>query len=400
MRSRRTSVAVAGRPPAVTSDASPEIKHTRGERRTRIALHIGEEEASSLLVHDLEMRVGDVPVRMGGIGNVETKRSYRRKGYARKVIEDAGAFMTEDGFDVSLLFGISDFYPKFGYAVCMADCSLSLRTAHAERASALFPFAPAEESDREDVRGLYERTNSSRTGALVRRKGRWKGPMWAPGWAEGPRCFAAKDASGLRRDEVASATQAGGLEAYVILADDNERTRAVELAARSREGYEAVVRFLADDAVAKRAGSVRVLCPCDHPLVDVASRFGVRLELERPRCGGAMGKIVNQRRLFEKLLPLFSRRLSSSGLRGRKFAVSISTELGIATIGFDGRVASLDESASAESCEMGASGLMQVVMGYCDAVAAGARFGGEVALEAVGALFPRQEAHMWHPDHF
>jgi len=371
----------------VTNDASPEIKRAREERRTRIALRLGEEEASSLLVHDLEMRIDDVPVRMGGIGDVETKRAYRRKGYARKVLEDCGAFMAEDGFDVSLLFGISDFYPKFGYAVCMGDCSLSVRTAHAERASALFPFAPADESDRESVRGLYESTNSSRTGSLVRREGRWKGPMWAPGWAEGPRCLAAKDAS-------------GDLEAYVILADDNERTRAIELAARSREGYEAVVRFLADDAVAKRAGSVRVMCPSDHPFIDVASRFGMRLELERHHCGGAMGKIVNQRRLFEKLLPLFSRRLSSSGLGGRKFAVSISTELEQTTIGFDGEAASLDESASAESCEIGAGGLMQIVMGYCDAAAAGARFGGEVALEAVGALFPRREAHMWHPDHF
>jgi hypothetical protein len=333
------------------------------------------------------MRIGDVPVRTGGIGAVETQRTHRRKGYARKVLEDSGAFMAEDGFDVSLLFGISDFYPKFGYAVCMADCSLSLRTAHAERASAHFPFAPAEESDRQSVLGLYESTNSSRTGSLVRREDRWKGPMWAPGWADGPRCFAAKDAK-------------GALEAYVILADDDERTRAIEFAARSREGYEAVVRFLADDAVAKRAGRVSVLCPCDHPFIDVASRFGMRLELERHHCGGAMGKIVNQRRLFEKLLPLFSRRLGSSGLGGGKFAVSVSTELGRTTIGFDGQVASLDESASAESCEIGAGGLMQMVMGYCDAVAAGARFGGEVALEAVGALFPRQEAHMWHPDHF
>ena len=371
----------------MTNDASPQIKRTREERKTRIALRLGEEEVSSLLVHDLEMRIGDVPVRMGGIGDVETKRKYRKKGHARKVLEDAGAFMAEDGFDVSVLFGISDFYPKFGYAVCMADCSLSLRTAHAERASALFAFAPGEESDAESVRGLYERENSSRTGSLVRREGRWKGPMWAPGRAEGPRCFVAKDAS-------------GGLEAYVVLADDKERTRCIELAARSREGYEAVVRFLADDAVAKRAGRVRVICPCDHPFIDVASRFGMRLELDRPRCGGAMGKIVNQRPLFEKLLPLFSRRLSSSGLRGRDSAVSISTDLGRATVAFDGHEASLDESASAGLCEIGASGLMQIVMGYCDAVAAGARFGGEVALEAVGALFPRQEAHMWHPDQF
>ena len=371
------------------------IGRKREEHATKIALFLREggeeEEVSRLSVRDLEMRVGDVPVRMGGIGGVGTEQEHRRKGYARRVMEDAAAFMKEDGFDVAILFGIRDFYPKFGYAVCMAEHGLSLSTRHAERAEAHFTFSPASESDLELVRRLYEETNLRRTGSVVRREGVWKGFTMGSRHGTSANCFVAKDAS-------------SELEAYVLVDENPEETRCADLAARSLEGYEAAVRFLAADAVEKRAGEIGVICPYDHPFVTCASRFGVKIDISRLRCGGPMGRVIDQRSLFDKLVALFSARLGSSGLRGRKFALRISTELGCTTVAFDGHNAALEESASASSCEIAASGLMQMVMGYCDPLAAGAKcggeLGGELALQALRALFPRQEAHMWRPDRF
>ncbi len=342
---------------------------------------------SGVSVGELEMRVGDCPVRMGGVGGVGTKEEHRGKGCARKVMEDSNAFMKEAGFAVAMLFGIRDFYTKFGYAVCMAECSLTLKAKDAERAASRHTFSPAEGPDLELVRELYEETNSSRTGSVVRKEGPWKGFRMGSDFEMRANCFVARRA-------------AGELEAYVLLDVNAEATCCAEVAARSLEGYESAVRFLAEDAIGKRAGEVRVICPYDHPFLTCASRFGVKVELVRPRSGGPMGRVINQRSLFERLLPLFSRRLRSSPLRGERFAVSISTELGRTTVGFDGEEAGLDDSAAASSCEVAAAGLMQLVMGYADAVAAGARFEGDAAREALGVIFPRQEAHMWRADRF
>ena len=44
--------------------------------------------------------------------------------------------MQHEGFDVSMLFGIPNFYPKFGYATCMAQPKVSIKTRDAELANA------------------------------------------------------------------------------------------------------------------------------------------------------------------------------------------------------------------------------------------------------------------------
>lgn len=71
------------------------------ERSARAALFLEEEGGGE------EVRVGDCPVGMGGVG---TKEEHRGKGCARKVIEDSNAFMQEEGFAVAMLFGTRDFY--------------------------------------------------------------------------------------------------------------------------------------------------------------------------------------------------------------------------------------------------------------------------------------------------
>ena len=58
---------------------------------------------------------------MGGIAGVDTNEEHRNKGYSRRVMEDCTAFMTENGFDVAMLFGIPNFYPKFGYATVIPE---------------------------------------------------------------------------------------------------------------------------------------------------------------------------------------------------------------------------------------------------------------------------------------
>ncbi len=354
---------------------------------TKIRLFVDGEGVSGASVHRFDVRVGDVAVRLGGVGGVGTRPEHRKKGYARKVMEDSTAFMREGGFDVAILFGIRDFYPKFGYAVCLADVSVTLSTRYAEHASAHFEFTPAAGPDYERVRELYAETNASRTGSVVRRKGVWKGFGKGSRFGVEPRCFVAR--SSLRE-----------IEAYVVLDVSAEETACAEVAARSPRGYEAAVRFLAEDAVAKRAGEMHAFCPFDHPFIDVASRFGAQLKVSRPRCGSAMGRVMDQRSLFEKLLPLFSARLNVSRVSGKKLALTVSTELDTTTIGYDGSEASLEESGTRGACEIPAPALMQLVMGYRDPLAVGAKLRGRSTPDVLRALWPRQEAHMWRPDHF
>ena len=80
-----------------------------------------EQDMSRLWLHEYQMRFGTAQLKMGGIAGVGTNEGYRNRGYSRRVMEDSTTFMTENGFDVAMLFGIPNFYPKFGYATVLPE---------------------------------------------------------------------------------------------------------------------------------------------------------------------------------------------------------------------------------------------------------------------------------------
>ena len=86
-----------------------------------VSCYLGEERGSFVMINDLQMRIGAAQVRIGGIGGVSTDRNHRNKGYSRMCMEAAVDWMSSNGFDMSFLFGIRDFYDKYGYTTCMPD---------------------------------------------------------------------------------------------------------------------------------------------------------------------------------------------------------------------------------------------------------------------------------------
>lgn len=76
-----------------------------------------EEWLSRLGLREYQMRFGAAQLKMGGICRVGTKEEHRNKGYSRRVMDHTIVFMSENGFDVSMLFGIPNFYHKFGIEV-------------------------------------------------------------------------------------------------------------------------------------------------------------------------------------------------------------------------------------------------------------------------------------------
>src|SRR5688500_988060 len=115
----------------------PDIRYNSDSgRSTKHELMVGGEAVSHLWVQHLRMRVGSAVVRMGGIAGVGTERAHRMKGLSRRVMENSTRWMEAEGFDCATLFGIRDFYDKFGYAPCMLVPRFEVRTRDAERAAA------------------------------------------------------------------------------------------------------------------------------------------------------------------------------------------------------------------------------------------------------------------------
>src|SRR5215212_7644751 len=87
--------------------------HPSGTSDVLLLLH--GQQVSRVVIVPMLMRIGAAVVRMDGIGGVSTEEGFRHRGYSRRVMETAVAQIRQGDAALSTLFGIEDFYQKFGY---------------------------------------------------------------------------------------------------------------------------------------------------------------------------------------------------------------------------------------------------------------------------------------------
>ncbi len=92
----------------------------------------GGSPVSWLIINDLEVKVGKTYLKTGGVGGVGTLEEHRMKGYSRMVMEFSIEYMTRNEYDVSMLFGIPDYYIKWGYASTLPNCKITIPLRNAE----------------------------------------------------------------------------------------------------------------------------------------------------------------------------------------------------------------------------------------------------------------------------
>lgn len=150
-----------------------EVREKWGDWKVEIVN--GERSVSRCWIVDRQLRIGRCPVKVGGIAGVGTERDYRNRGLARQVMEGAVELMKREGYDASFLFGIQDFYHKYGFLTCMAERRLYVDTRSAERAENKGHTRPMKKGDIPQIARLYNRDNACRTASVVRDPRKWQG---------------------------------------------------------------------------------------------------------------------------------------------------------------------------------------------------------------------------------
>jgi predicted acetyltransferase len=354
----------------------------------------GEEKAiCRLIVIDLPMRIGTTVVRMAGIGDVYTQREHRKKGYMRHLYEDTVRYMTDEGSDVSMLFGIENFYTKFGYASSLASYVCKVKTRDAEVAGAQAGedvFRPIEEKDMSAVLALYNANNAARTGTIVRtpedfpkfHKGTWYG---AP-----PEATLLEDAN-------------GALLAYVVWDANAKAVKVAEVEAWDDALFPALLASLAEQAVTKRCEDIELHLPLDHPFGEFVQRHGAKWKLTYPRYGSGMMRVLNQQSFFEKIAPELERRLAVSPLAGYAGTLVLCTDLGTTSLTFNAGKLVVGTEDAAIRLELSQDRLVQLVMGYRSVRDVlndpRVKVHGDV-VPLLNTLFPRSHPYVWVADQF
>ena len=132
-------------------------------------------EGETLVTHfgfwRLELRVGSVPLTVAGVGAVATHRDHRKRGLMAQTASVAIDSLIDHGYDVSLLFGIDDYYHAYGYATVFPSYRYELRLAALPEAvpAGLIRWAPdAADIPWREMDALYNRDHADVTVTAVR----------------------------------------------------------------------------------------------------------------------------------------------------------------------------------------------------------------------------------------
>ncbi len=361
-----------------------DIQVTGPAHAHRLTLMLDGVAASWLTVVDYRQRIGPCVVRMGGIAGVGTHEEHRFKGYSRRVMLNSLRWMRRAGYDTSMLYGISGYYPKFGFAPAFPTTNWSMPVKVAERCAGeagkfrFVDFAAAEHLPA--VLKMYHANNATRTGTALRDEATWqpfrKGVSWN-------KSFIAK-----------VALDAKGRPAGYFAMDGDLDGTVTEMGFATPAVFPAILRATAEAATSV----VTFYLPEDDAFMAWCKPLGVRKKLEYRPDGGAMVRLINVRSVLEKIAPLLARRIGGRGRLGVRTnieSVELSWSSGEMHVGPGrraGKAVALPQWA-----------LAQLVYGYQSAetlLALGVLKGGQESLEVLAAMFPPGPHYLHKADEF
>jgi predicted acetyltransferase len=370
------------------------IERVRDGNSWFFRLFYNDEPVSRLWVHDLNVRFGEAIVRMGGIGGVWTEEAYRKRGFARRLLEAANDYMRDEGFDIASLFGISDFYERWGYVPAGPEYSLKVRVDNIKGAELRHRVVDFCEQHRLDVLRIYEHNNLHRICSVVRSPESWTGFVRGTDWF-------------VEADVKVFVNERGEVVGYVSLDKVTERTAVAEVGFATLEVFESMVAFLAQRASEHGHDEITLLLPPDHEFAIYLRRYGCVATQEFHRSGDFMARIINLGSLMAKLSAELSRRVAKeSRLSGCEKDFAIVTDIGEVLVRVKSGQVKVETEASglvAERLELPQGKLTQLLTGYQTIdtlIAAQDVHCSPDLIPLLRVLFPPAYPYIWWSDRF
>jgi predicted acetyltransferase len=329
---------------------------------------------------DFHMRVGEhAQLRTAGLCAILTAEEFRLRGWMRQTMNDLLTNLPAAGYDISLLFGVDEFYQQFDYRRAWPEHRFEMDLADLVQAPDVkLEFFEHEQPD--EVVALANRHEQGQTGSVVREGG------WFTKLVEDRGC--------LWRG-------ADGNVAGYILTRVNDEQLLVTGHAGGPDAVLGVIHQLmqSHDRKQVRLGAIAPECELAKRL----RRMNSKEVIQHQRCGGALLRLVNLRSTLLKLLSDLRERLQNSALSGWNGDICFDTDDEVVDLRItDGEVEVVD-SHTATSHEVSGPGMAQLLIGTDDVDALMAE--GSLSAKCDGArlarvLFPATHPSMPEPDHF
>jgi len=263
-------------------------------------------------IADRTMRLGAALVRVAGIGDVCTHPTRRKRGLMRTLFAHVNQFIRDEGYDLSLLFGIPNFYDKFGFITAASNDWLIVARQQFARLKPPLAGRRARAADAEAIRRLHLDDLATRDGAMAR----W-GDLWARRAAREKWCRIVEDGRG--RPVAYWRGEPRPDDAFAL----------TEVALGRSPSRDAIVSVLADLARCARVCEkprLRIELPPAHPIGQFCLADGCEAHRWIGHRGGAMARIVRLESLCRRMAPEWERLLAASPAAGWTGRLRLTTD--------------------------------------------------------------------------
>ena len=273
----------------------PELRYEREGRQYKITLVEDGQVIGKTDVRDCVIRIAGEWVRMGGIGNVVLDRAQRGKGYSARLLHAALDYMRQERYPISILFGIPNFYDRFGFVPVLQDYEVSVATRDLEKLASQATVRPEREGERGVLLQLYHRVNVQRNGSQQRTGSDFDLHPDASWWVQ-PRRILVAEYQGAPRGYLMLGSNPGNptqLQAYEIIVPSEHVATAGA----------ALLAFLGQEALTRRLERVSFPMPPDEPVVSLLRGIGCKVEVDFPANRRGMGRIIDLAALAAAITP-------------------------------------------------------------------------------------------------
>ena len=339
-------------------------------RASRIGL-IGENLVTHFGVWDFNMRVGSAQLRVAAIGAVATHADFRKRNLMMPTASCCVEGLRAHGYDVTMLFGIPNFYHRFGYVPAWGITTYILSTEQLPAERPRLPVRAFASCARADTDALYNEENAGVTGTAIRPTYRWG---TAQSRFPGLRWL---DDRGNTAGYVVYYHEGETLHLYDSAGDVEQRLRVLGKVAR---------QLLCKEV---RIGSI----PHESALATRLRWMTCREDTHYSHTGGAMIRTVNLNAVLRNLAGELSRRLAASPLAGWHGQLTIADPREEVTLAIAGGQVLVAPAAASAHRVQGGEQIAQLLIGKQSAAEvsemAGFQLSGDAAL-LLDVLFPAQ----------
>ncbi len=272
---------------------------------TRVALRDGELAGALRLTTDT-IRLGEARLKMGGLGWVTTDARHRHCGVASALIGDTLDYMREHGYHVSMLFGIPNFYHRFGYATALAEYSITLSAADLPAAGpGRFRVRAVKPGDIAAIQRIHRDSDADVACSLIRASAH----------------YAAK----WRRLESANVLVNGNgkVGAYIAAKIVDGTFEVTEAGFDSDFAAAELLSHCARTAADASCARVRFNVPPEHPLARSLAQYESIHEMRLSRERGGMMTFVDVPESLESLVPEWEAQLLQNGRQDIRAEVTL-----------------------------------------------------------------------------